>query len=1116
MAGSFSLVAGDLDGSKNMQQEIALSYTVGGAGADSGKVRVIVLQGNGLAHFVQASNVTAGNFATTATGLLFPRLVVGDFLSQGRDQLLLAAYDQTSGAVSMDLLEFDNGTHAATVTTALPTLGNSMRGAHFASPPLNATGAKFFYDDGTFSSMQVNGGGIPLIEALEANGGDLVDTAADELVLHLMFIDPVQAKHLLAQRMFHFLTTRDANNAITSIALNTSTGFANTQSDSSIKVAAYPDPAPKFAAVIADVDAVEKKEIVTAIVGPDPILVGLGPMVWSARKAYVQNAPDFQWRNLAVNSGGLSPVVFTSTSHGAITDYQWDFGDSSGISTDKNPQHAYTNKKAYTVTLTTTDTHGQIRAVSNQVTVTGIADAGPQYSGSSPPWLYLIDPVVPVPPAPLSGTSAPDYLYPITSNVNVKISVGDMTRDGVPEVAVAVNNSGSTIDTHLFTRQQGDGSFGRSTLHDTVDTGVTAMEMVFSDFDGDAVRGVLSGAAGDCRQVSDLSVISLTWEPPFFIGPQGAAYASAVYGRTVSSSSSTDTESETAFSNSFTVGVGVSAEVSEPIVAVKTLEIDAKATLGAEFQHATGESHGDEVSYTTDKSFSIGNGTGTSSQEAVVATKTDGSTCYSYNVVVSPGVIVPGSTMRSCRATGEVGEGGYGAVEWNLLSYEAPPIQVPINWVPMQRDWASLALFHTPTYGSDPATPIAFVAGHGADQVNDGQFDTYAQSVSPVDQPYLEIDLGFVRDIQSIRVFPAADDGTPAAGKPLNFKQHNKDLWGFRLYASAKPFASGNQPPTAASSTTFVPDGVSTFVQDTASEMVYRFWNVWTVNPDGSGEPLHARYVRLQNPGTSVNRIGTGKISISEIQVFGDTHTEPQFYPEAVCDPVAGDGVFLAKVYDLVSREYTNIEVRGDIVWTGTVNSGSTVTGVTVPPDNGGTLCVNAAGVRQGPIWPGQVIDGFVDVEWNLDGDTTHTDSATTTDEWSVHAGAEFEVKAGADVMAVASAAYEFTGGVTTKSQTGTSTGTGFQLGGAVTGFPDYLASGLVYSGCAYYPRPYNFIVDNYSDVGFQQRMSVTDYVVNQQSFKGSGAWQRDALAALCSDNSNDDLIFVDHFQFGL
>ncbi len=116
--------------------------------------------------------------------------------------------------------------------------------------------------------------------------------------------------------------------------------------------------------------------------------------------------------------------------------------------------------------------------------------------------------------------------------------------------------------------------------------------------------------------------------------------------------------------------------------------------------------------------------------------------------------------------------------------------------------------------------------------------------------------------------------------------------------------------------------------------------------------------------------------------------------------------------------------------------------------------------------------------------------------------------------MAVASAQYEFTGGTTTTSQTGTSTGTGFQLGGAVTGFPDYLASGLVYSACAYYPRPYNIIVDNYSDVGFQQRMSVTDYVVNQQSFKLTGAWQRDTLAALCSDNSNDDSIFVDHFQF--
>ncbi len=259
----------------------------------------------------------------------------------------------------------------------------------------------------------------------------------------------------------------------------------------------------------------------------------------------------------------------------------------------------------YTVTLTTTDAHNVVRAVSNQVTVTGIADPGPQYSGSTPPWIYSIDPVVPAPPAPLSGTSAPDYLYPITSLLSVKLAVGDMTHDGVPEVAVAVNNSGSAIDTHVFSRQKGDGSFGRSTRRNPGDAGVTSMEMLFSDFDGDSLRGVLSSAAGDCRQVSDLSVISLTWEPPFFSAPQASSYASAVYGRTVSSSTSTDTESETAFSNSFTIGVGVSVEVDEPIVAIKTLEIDAKATLGAEFQHATGETHGDEISYTTDKSFPL-------------------------------------------------------------------------------------------------------------------------------------------------------------------------------------------------------------------------------------------------------------------------------------------------------------------------------------------------------------------------------------------------------------------------------------------------------------------------------------------------------------------------------
>ncbi len=1122
VVGSFSLVAGALNGSRDLQQEIAASWTVGGTGANSGKVRVVVVQGNGLAHFVQANNVTAGNFATTATGLLFPRLTVGDFLAQGRPQLLLAAYDQPSGAVSMDLLEFDNGTNAATLTTALPTLGNSMRGAHYASPPLNAMGAKFFYDDLTNSAMQVNGSGIPVIEALEANGGDVVDTAADELLLHLMFIDPSQSKHVLAQRLFHFLTTRGAGNVITSIALNTSASFANTQSDSSIMVGAYPDPAPKFAAIVADVDSIEKKEIVTALAGQNGVTPA--PMVWAARKAYVQNAPDFHWQNLAVNSAG-SPVVFTSTSHGAITDYQWDFGDLSGIGTDQNPRHAYQNKnKIYTVTLTTTDTHNVTHSVANQILVSGVADAGPQYSGSNPPWLYVIDPVVPtlvpgippiIPPKLLGGSSDPDYSYPSAANTIVKIAVGDMTHDAVPEVVVAVDNNGTAVDMHLFSRQQQtDGSFARYTLHDT-DAGVTDMEMLFSDFDGDSTHGVLSGAVGACRQVQDLSVISLTWEPPYFSRPQANSYASAVYGTSTISGTSSETESETAFSHSFTVGVGVSGEVEEPILSVKVAEVDAKATLGAEFQNSTGETHGSDITLTTDKTFSLGNGSGTSTQEAEVATRTDGSNCYSYDVVTSAG-IVPGSTMRSCAATNVRSEDGRGAVQWNLLSTEdTAPIQVPPSWVPMQRDWASLALFHTPTWGSDPATPLLLAAGHGVDQVNDGLFDTGAESKGPVDQPYLELDLGFVRNIQSIRIFPEAD-GTPTAGQPLSFKQHVKDLWGYRLYASATPFTSGNQPPTDADSTTFVADGVSTFVQDTGA--VYRYWNIWTVSPDGvSFEPLHARYLRLQNPTTAASRVGTaitGNLSISEIQVFGDTHTEPQYFPEAVCDPTAGDGLFLATVYDFVGREYKNIQVRGDIEWTGSVNSGASSSGLTVPPvAAASTPCTNAVGIGQGPIWQDQAIDGFSDIQWDLSLDATTTDSKSKTDEWSVHVGAEFETKLGMGVLAVASAAYEFTGGVTTKTQSASSTGIGFQLGGAVTGFPPFPGSGQQYTVCKYYPRPYNFTVDNYSDAGYLQHMSVTDYVVNQEHYKPLGVWQRDTLPALCSDYSNDDSIFVDNFE---
>jgi PKD repeat protein len=1125
---TITIVAGDFDGSKTRKRAIAVSWKIA-SGANAGKVRVVVLQGNGIAHFSQTSGNTAGFFLSTNAGLQFPQLVAGDFLAQGRDQILLAAYDPAMGKVSLDLLEFDNGSHPATITTALPSLFNSMRGANFSTRMggLNdgiTDRRTWFQVDNPEQEADAEGvtyfimqaaGGIPIIEDFAANGGDVADTAAEEIIYTTMFYDTAQAKHVLGQRLLHFQTTRNGSNVITAIGLAPPPTLPiGADWDSSTVLGIYPDPPPKFAATVAEVDAIEKEEIVTAIAGHDGLHgATAGPMTWAARKVYVRNAADFTWRNIEKDDSNKPVVEFTDSSHGQITSWEWDFGDGSGVGTDQNPRHSYASNNTYTVTLTTTDVHGATSGASQQVTVTGNFDASAHYTNNLPPgWTYVIDPDTSL----FHGDSGGTTYSTIAGNTTiVKVGVGDMNKDGLPEVVVAVNSNGSGVDSHVFTRQA-NGSFAGSTLSNPADTGITTMDIAFSDFDGDGLTAVISNVFGDCANVNDTAIFALSWMPPYFSGPQANSARFATYGKSSSTSSSTEDHSESFFSNSLSLSVGFEAEVSIPIAAIKVEEISAKVTVGAEYQFANGETHGDENTYSINEGFSVGNDNLGTDEEAVVVYQTANSNCYTYIMSTADKGALPKSKLRACNPTAGVPSmSALGAKYWNLSG----TVQEPYHWVPAQRDWASEALWHTVKYGSDPATPVSFVAGHGPEKAVDGRFaqlkhgagsaeDVDAADVvsaSAVNLPYLEVDLGFVREIRGVRVFPSANACVPptdpapvnydclSSAAPLDFGDAVLDLAGFRLYASATPFV-GYAPPTDDDFTNVVLDGISTFVQSGDGEGVYRAWNVWT--SDDGGNPVRARYLRLQKP-------ASGKISIAEIQVFGDTHTEPQYFPEGVCDPTVGDGLFKARVYDFVDRQYRTIQVRGDMVWNGGVDDAGTNTGV--------PSCTNDAAVRQGPIWANTfVTTGGTAMDWNLSSDNTHTDGTSHTEEWSGRVGAEFEAKTGGDVLAVVGAAYEFVGGATTEHQSGRSVSAGFELGGGVGGFPDIAPKAYP---CNYFPRPYNFTAKDYSDTGYLHNYNVTDYVVRQIPNSALvNVWQRQNVSSLCTDFARDEAIFHDHF----
>src|SRR5690606_21576248 len=148
-------------------------------------------------------------------------------------------------------------------------------------------------------------------------------------------------------------------------------------------------------------------------------------------------------------------------------------------------------------------------------------------------------------------------------------------------------------------------------------------------------------------------------------------------------------------------------------------------------------------------------------------------------------------------------------------------------------------------------------------------------------------------------------------------------------YVSATPFANSGLP-TNASDTTVDENGISTFVQDMKGDQSTQAWNVWTGSPS-SGMPLFGRYVRLQKP-------DSGRLAISEIQVFGASHVEPPAFPEAVCDAFVGDGLFDAWVYNDAGQFMTTIELRGDMVWSGATDAGRT--GIPTNP-TGTTFCEN-------------------------------------------------------------------------------------------------------------------------------------------------------------------------------
>jgi PKD repeat protein len=82
--------------------------------------------------------------------------------------------------------------------------------------------------------------------------------------------------------------------------------------------------------------------------------------------ASVQEGPEADF--IFSNSCQLTPVGFTNTTTGTVTDYSWSFGDGN-ISTLTNPTNTFQNSGTYQVTLNTTNTAGCQNSAEKTITI---------------------------------------------------------------------------------------------------------------------------------------------------------------------------------------------------------------------------------------------------------------------------------------------------------------------------------------------------------------------------------------------------------------------------------------------------------------------------------------------------------------------------------------------------------------------------------------------------------------------------------------------------------------------------------------------------------------------------------------------------------------------------
>ena len=206
---------------------------------------------------------------------------------------------------------------------------------------------------------------------------------------------------------------------------------------------------------------------------------------------------------------------------------------------------------------------------------------------------------------------------------------------------------------------------------------------------------------------------------------------------------------------------------------------------------------------------------------------------------------------------------------------------------------------------------------------------------------------------------------------------------------------------------------------------------------------IHGRYIRVQ-----IAR-DTAILSLAEVQVFGDTHVEPDRYPVDVRD-TDEDDFFQVQLYDPyetnTSQQYKWIDVRGKLLWQW----------------------------QDGPL-NHLIMPGGTTLEWALSQEAGGSQLDAFAEAHNSTVGAEFDRTVGVGVQVQLGIGYQFNTGITQEDAFITSWGEAFNIGGYVEAFPDYLGW---LEDCIYRVRPYFYKLTEESTFGVTSGFNVLDYSV--------------------------------------